>query len=477
MMKLRKKVLGLAVAAAAVGGVSAVQAVELLPSNQGQALIYPYFTTLNGWQTFIHVTNTSGRTVIAKVRFRDAANSTDIYDGTLVLSPNDMWTASVEANGNNGGFRTVDNSCFVPNIPVNTWTEFSSPSREGYVEVIMMGVSAATVTPAQGTVSWNAQHVSGVPRDCGAVQNALADPATVATLAAAAGPGEFSATLADPTLNVLSGKYDLVNVGLEQSGAGRAVALGDFATAGSPYNTATGMWAQSTGEEEKHPTLAEGGDGLQALNTSLSHTAVTNEWVLNQNLGELSTWVVTFPTKRLTTDAVAAINTTQGTGNTIANNFSGCQVLGTTTIFNREEGRLVLASGGSGRELCNEVNVVNFKNASSDSSSVLGSNVGITVNVTGIAGIQAGWVQFALPNTNINTAPALALVSLPGFAAGATYAGEDYATNGLYTPAAAGAATYALDAVAPSAGRPVVGFGLTTRTTPSDAVLYEHAYQ
>uniref|UniRef100_A0A7S3H3V9 Uncharacterized protein n=1 Tax=Spumella elongata TaxID=89044 RepID=A0A7S3H3V9_9STRA len=68
------------------------------PGGVGHALLVPYFNAQNGNMTVLHVTNTdqtNGKAV--KVRFRGAANSDDILDFQVFLSPGDVWTAAVTA--------------------------------------------------------------------------------------------------------------------------------------------------------------------------------------------------------------------------------------------------------------------------------------------------------------------------------------------------------------------------------------------
>lgn len=470
MIMLCKKKLALIFGAIMLGsGMSAAHA-QVSPDSLGQALIYPYFTALNGWNTFIHVINTSSTlTVAAKVRFRAAVDSADLLDFIVVLSPSDVWTGVIETQSGTVGFRPTDNTCTVPNIGKGGFMPFNNASSEGYVEVIMMGASPST---AVDSVAVNAKHDfgTGLPKNCDAVANAFASPASMSGTAA-----QFTTSLLAPTSNVLTGKYDLANVGLGQSGAGRATALANFAATGSPYRPATGLWSQSTGDWD-HPTLAESGSigilppttglsGLQLVNGWLSHATVINEWVLNPNLGELSSWVVTFPTKKLTVDAFNAINALGTQTTKLLNNFSGCQTVA-PLVYNREEKPLILPSPGTS-QLCNEVNVVNFKNGLINSSSILGSDVAVTLDTSALgSGVLAGWLQLGMPNTNINTGPAIpnrtltqtTLTSFPN-------------TNGGYILAPGGFNAQ------PSVGRPVLGFNITARTTPSDSVLYEHAYR
>ena len=56
----------------AVAGVMSLPAyaVNVSQNNVGQVLLFPYYTVKNGFDTIFSVTNTSNRTVVAKVRWR-----------------------------------------------------------------------------------------------------------------------------------------------------------------------------------------------------------------------------------------------------------------------------------------------------------------------------------------------------------------------------------------------------------------------
>ena len=109
---MKKNVLALSIAAM-IGGLgfagaasadvvrmatSTATALELAEGGVGHALVVPYFNAQNGNMTVLHVVNTdtaNGKAV--KVRFRGAANSDDILDFQVFMSPGDVWTGAVTA--------------------------------------------------------------------------------------------------------------------------------------------------------------------------------------------------------------------------------------------------------------------------------------------------------------------------------------------------------------------------------------------
>jgi len=161
---MKKNVLALGIAAAIAGFAGSAFAVtdytagtatalQLSTTGTGHMLVVPYFSAQNGNKTLLSLTNTddvNGKAV--KIRFRGAANSDDIYDFQVFLSPGDIWTAEVRQGAD--GFAelvTGDNSCTKPTnvnqsfkstrFQAAGWTDAvnQSNTREGYIEIFNMG--------------------------------------------------------------------------------------------------------------------------------------------------------------------------------------------------------------------------------------------------------------------------------------------------------------------------------------------------
>jgi hypothetical protein len=202
MNAFKRKSLYTAVVAglATVGASMNAGAVNLSSDGTGQVLLYPYYTTRNGFVTSFTVVNTNTfHTKVAKVRFLEGKNSAEVLDFNLWLSPRDVWTGSIVDTGSGGAVYSADNSCTAPALGktaaaaqpfVNYYytgqvagTFYDNAgsgldrTREGYIEVIEMAVvaNAADVPSSPSTATGIAlaaavKHAStGVPANCAVI--------------------------------------------------------------------------------------------------------------------------------------------------------------------------------------------------------------------------------------------------------------------------------------------------------------------
>ena len=128
---MKKKVLPLAVGAAAAVTMSAAQAAMYVnDKGMGEALIFPFYSAENGNNTLINIVNTvdsapatattddTGAWKAVKVRIIEGQNSQEVLDFNLYLSPKDHFSFAISATADGGGMiKTADNSCTVPAIP------------------------------------------------------------------------------------------------------------------------------------------------------------------------------------------------------------------------------------------------------------------------------------------------------------------------------------------------------------------------
>ena len=169
MKAMRKSRVHLAVAAgllALTATAPVVQADGHIESvGTGKLLVFPYYTVNQGWVTTVNLTNTTDKTLALKVRFHERKNSRDVLDFNIVMSPYDVWTGWVQADGDNGPqLFTNDKSCTSPKVvngakasTIAYTGEFDDTGgsgfprmRDGYVEVLLMGEADEIDAPPGG---------------------------------------------------------------------------------------------------------------------------------------------------------------------------------------------------------------------------------------------------------------------------------------------------------------------------------------
>ena len=229
---------GTATPTAATLGATNANAFELSNGGVGHNLIVPYFTAQNGNMTVLHLTNTdvkNGKAV--KVRFRGAANSDDILDFQVLLSPGDVWTGAVTAGADGvAQLTTADGTCTVPTLTKGVAQSFdtrrlqgslsaadkAAGTREGYVEIFNMAdIPDLDVygAPAGKSALFKAiKHVGGVaPCTASVIDTALLETNYTEATAAAAG-------FATPTTGLM-GDWYIINVAKTTTFSGGATAL------------------------------------------------------------------------------------------------------------------------------------------------------------------------------------------------------------------------------------------------------------
>jgi hypothetical protein len=255
---MKKSTLALSIAAA-IGSLglagAANAAMEVNPGGIGHQLVFPYFSAQGDNATLLSITNTdtvNGKLV--KVRFRGAANSDDLYDFQVLLSPGDIWTAAVSKDATTGlaKLATTDKSCTLPqSVSSNFNTNRLDPSatdagkangtREGYVEVITMGdipplAPNMSADVAATSLFRTVKHVAGVaPCAAAVLQEKLGEKAGTKT-------ADTLNELVAPTAG-LTGDWIILNQANTAAWSGSATALRVVA----PATAVRVFWPQKDG--------------------------------------------------------------------------------------------------------------------------------------------------------------------------------------------------------------------------------------
>ncbi len=438
---MRKNLLALSIAAM-VGGLSGAAnaavietgrtATTLAPSvtGVGHILTVPYFSTQASNKSLLNIVNTdtvNGKAV--KLRYRGAANSDDIFDITVYLSPGDMWTANVSAD--DAGYSrlfTEDNSCTLPSrqdIRDDNNGRFktnrvqngdAAQTREGYIEIL----NTADIPPTRAAFGSTAagstnplftaiKHVDGTAPCTQSVMDLQENDLTTANY--------VERGYQNPTGGLFA-NWVLVNVQgfASHSGEASAVVANGTGNAGNivwfPQTTAAlsaGVAADFTADpllvagsvqvanydfpDLSTPyvtALAPTAAGAQAdqLTAALATRSVSNEYLTSGDF--MTDWVFSMPTRRyhvaLNYAAPASsrlvFRTSGGTDYFNTNNTTlnaagtqACVTPGALRGYDREEGTQTtfVISPSEGIRLCGETSVLAFNQTGA--SSVLDAKI------------------------------------------------------------------------------------------------------
>ena len=429
MQKFKRNSLSLALAAA-IGTVgiadTASAAVHLSDNGQGQVLIYPYYTTRAGHDTYLSVLNSTALSKALKIRFSEGKSGRDVLNFNVYLAPYDIWTAAVVNTTDGAKLVTADKSCTAPAIPAGgkNFVNFAysgatiegiQPSggdgatasldrtREGYFEVIEMGTITNTAINAAIT------HVSGMPANCAVVQAATMNMGPASTLLV----GGQSARAFKAT-GGLSGTASLIGVAAGTDFGYDPVVLEAFSPSlveniwnlpGSIFPDLTFSDLTSLVHYEGSVVSSTWNKGSDAISALLIHDNIINVYVLDVSTLSGTDWVITMPTKRY---SVPVHNTSLATDTTqLLSPFTqkfwlngACENQGRIhylDYWNREResvsSPVIIAGDPSGyTPLCWGTNVVSFNN-----SYVLGSVNQANVPVN----FEHGWVRMPFNSDNI----------------------------------------------------------------------------
>ncbi|MFA5628246.1 MAG: hypothetical protein WC965_12350 [Thiohalomonadaceae bacterium] len=416
---MKKKLLTAAMAAA-MGAAGSAHAVHVNPDGLGQVLINPYYTVQGGFDTYVQVVNTTNQAKAVKVRFLEGKNSQEVLDFNLYLSPQDHWSATLSRSANGTVLTTQDTSCTAPAIPAggvefrNTLYATDSVNtldrtREGYVEIIEMGVLNNMGLGAMWAT--NATHNAGVPANCAALRTAANPGGALNT------PATGDVTL--PT-GGLYGYVNLINVNRGIETIVDAVAVDNFFDHVNPLldiHFPPGDEQPSLNQVNTAGVFFDGGipysfvattPGIDDLSAVIAHDAIMNDYVTVAGIAAKTDWVVTFPTKRFYVNPSVASGVaparTPFTNMWTRDTSRSCDTF-SANYYDREERSLTAGDDdfsprpvGATSALCNEVNTIAMNAAGADSV-FAASNTRADLALD----YDAGWLRIDFTSTPATT--------------------------------------------------------------------------
>jgi len=301
---------------------TALWAVTVSPDERGEVLIIPYYTVNNGLNTLVTVTNDNDVGKAVKVTFREGTSGQAVFAYNVYLDAHDVWVFglvpinSSSLPGQIGNPHVIhltgDQSC-VPFL-VKAGNEFWSAgmdgqpldvtgSREGYIEVLEMGVLGEPVS------TWADTTVSGIPIACALIQSAWAGTDDSGFWNPDQG-GDLQQHILPPA-GGLTAEAFLIDVDSGRNYSYQATALTDFFAPGASHHTPpaddslsldaagqTNSWI----ETEAGPQSINAGTGLLAVNAALTRAQAVATYDLSAVANGQSEVITTFPLQRFGSD-------------------------------------------------------------------------------------------------------------------------------------------------------------------------------
>lgn len=335
-------------------------AVALNPRGLGQALIFPYYTVNKGQDTLISVVNVGDVGKYLRVDFYEGRNGRQVLGVHLFLSPHDVWTAGISADGEGAKLTTSDRSCVYPtSLPGGedirtTGLRFRTAAfdgnyaifaldggptdvsrvREGTIQALTIGdIVPGSETDERIRHVQNGTPGEGTPADCEQVHDAgIADlTAPTDTLAGSAAVVDVTqGTFYPYNADALSDFSDMVIF------TGSAIYPSLLGTANSDESTVSGAVAHVFADGGT-PIRLDYENGIDAVSAVLMADHLYNEYLVSDNLGSDTDWVITFPTKRFYVDTYYTLGA--GARPPFVEEFDGESVVSFRgVIYDREEG-------------------------------------------------------------------------------------------------------------------------------------------
>lgn len=317
-MLTKPNALALAVATTVLA--SSVASAEQSLSPTGQVLMYPFYSTENNANTYMHVINNTSDQKAVKVRFMEGQGSSVVLEFNVYLGPRDIFPVALATNDFGGtSVITNDSTCTVPqlgtsNPPYDGTQELlasgatlrSQPfvpylfeSEEsgdisrtlmGHLEVIEMGVVSDTVDVA----------------DC----DSLID---LWTTGSGAWASDTSTDVTGPT-GGLSGSSIFIVPELAYSMSIPVTAIDGWAKSGTNYHKSPGNLAPDLDDGVPKASVngvtvdytSKTNGSVLAMSALLASQSINNEVQTEDTLAAETDWVVTFPTKKYFTNGESA---------------------------------------------------------------------------------------------------------------------------------------------------------------------------
>jgi hypothetical protein len=261
-------------------------AVERSDNGKGQVLLFPFFTTENGWDSYINTILSVSDRKYLKVRVLNGVDGAVVNSFNVYIKQAENWRAALaQIEPNNPILRVSEGYCTISSDGSfgGPGTDFPLNTSTGLIEVYQVGVRDDRLTNVLMNAS--CEELAQRWEEGGAWdENPMAD------------------------LNVtelhadIIGQFEIINVARGLSSEQPAIGLRDFMP--SIPHTAPGSNSPNLADAEPIARLdtgeivqPESGEGIDAVALLLSTRkgTITNDVVLSTEVAASTDWIVSFP--------------------------------------------------------------------------------------------------------------------------------------------------------------------------------------
>ena len=279
-------------------------AVSVSTTDQGQALILPYYTTENNNESNFKITNHSDSVKAVRVEFREGFNGQNVMSFNTYLAPNDQFSTTIKpvlssmtgyTGQDSAAAYTTDNSCtpfLPPQMEFAPWAftndagpDNMSRARQGFVQILDLGT-------VEGALADAANPNDGTPTNCAQLEDAFLNGGTW--------DNDPNASIG-PAVGGLSGEMLITNPIKNTVLKYPAIALDGFYEPGGFNHINPGVTADLLAHTDTNKLILNSAFLENQWNEAFQVvSAAFTKSMLSSSLGavnETSEYVFTFPTK------------------------------------------------------------------------------------------------------------------------------------------------------------------------------------
>ncbi|MCB1583965.1 MAG: hypothetical protein R3E90_13515 [Marinicella sp.] len=282
----------------------ASDAVSISTTNQGQALILPYYTTENDNESNIKVINHSDSVKAVRIEFREGFNGQNVLSFNTYLAPHDQFSTTLKpvistmpgyTGQDSAAAFTTDDSCtpfLSPQVEFAPWAftndvgpENMARARQGFVQIVELGT-------VEGSLANAANPNDGTPTDCSQLENAFINGGVWEN-----DPNDFIG----PAVGGLSAEMSITNPFEDTVSKYAAIALDGFYEPGGFNHINPGITADLLANTDTNKLILNSAFLENQWNQAFQVvSAAFTQSMLSATLGaanETTEYVFTYPTK------------------------------------------------------------------------------------------------------------------------------------------------------------------------------------